>query len=229
MRGVRRVLPLTLPLRKARRPRNGKPSSKIHASTWASALAVALLCVGAALIIAGLVRTDEPGAGLRPLPRTAHLPLAPNETPNRAKKAAREASAQLAANLPPEIETPEPEIVTPLPEEADGEEQDANPETGRASWYDLASVTASGEVMDASALTAAHRTLALGTKVRVENLDNGRAVVVRINDRGPFAKNRIIDLSKEAASRLDMIEDGVALVAVTPVGSEVAINVKAGG
>jgi rare lipoprotein A len=83
--------------------------------------------------------------------------------------------------------------------------------------------------MDASALTAAHRTLALGTKVRVENLDNGRAVVVRINDRGPFAKNRIIDLSKEAASRLDMIEDGVALVAVTPVGSEVAINVKAGG
>ena len=212
MRGVRRVLPLS-----------------IAPMTWAVALAIAALCVAAALSIADrLAPSPEPSATLTTLPRTAHLPLQPNETPNRDKKAAREASAQLAANLPPEIETPKPEIVTPLPEEADGEEQDANPETGRASWYDLASVTASGEVMDAGALTAAHRTLALGSHVRVENLDNGRAVVVRINDRGPFAKNRIIDLSKEAASRLDMIEDGVALVAVTPVGREVAINVKAG-
>jgi len=213
MRGVRRVLPLS-----------------IAPMTWAVAVAVAALCVAAALSIADrLVPAPEPSAGLRPLPRTAHLPLQPSQTSNRAKKAVRETVRAAEAHLAPEIETPKPEIVTPLPEEADGEEQDANPETGRASWYDLASVTASGEVMDAGALTAAHRTLALGTKVRVENLDNGRAVVVRINDRGPFAKNRIIDLSKEAASRLDMIEDGVALVAVTPVGSEVAINVKAGG
>lgn len=233
MRRVAGVFPLNLRLRKACWPRKGKPSSKFHASTihgstWASALAVALLCVGAALIIAGLVQAPEPSAGLRALPRTAHLPLQPNETPNRAKKAAREASAQLAANLPPEIVTPKPEIVTPLPEEADGDQQDATPETGRASWYDLDSKTASGEMMDGEALTAAHKTLPLGSHVRVANLDNGRAVVVRINDRGPFAKDRIIDLSKAAAEALDMIADGVATVRVTPLDSEVA-SLKAGG
>ncbi|HEX2448648.1 MAG TPA: septal ring lytic transglycosylase RlpA family protein [Methyloceanibacter sp.] len=98
-------------------------------------------------------------------------------------------------------------------------------ETGRASWYALASLTASGEMMDASALTAAHRTLPLGSYARVENLDNGRSVLVRINDRGPFAKNRIIDLSKAAAHELDMVEDGVAKVRVRPVpGADVAGN-----
>lgn len=223
MRRVAGVFPLDLRLRRRERPRNGKPSSNIHASTihgstWASALAVALLCVGAALIIAGLVQAPEQSA--RPLPRTAHLPLQPNEIPNRAKKAAREASAQLAANLPPEI-------VTPLPEEADGDPQDATAETGRASWYDLNSKTASGETMDGEALTAAHPTLPLGSHVRVANLDNGRAVVVRINDRGPFAKDRIIDLSKAAAETIGMVEAGVARVSVSLVESEVATNVKA--
>ncbi len=76
--------------------------------------------------------------------------------------------------------------------------------------------------MDGDKLTAAHNTLPLGTRVRVANLDNGRAVVVRINDRGPFAKDRIIDLSKAAAEALDMIADGVANVAVTPVAGEMA-------
>jgi peptidoglycan lytic transglycosylase len=231
MRRVAGVFPLDLRLGTGRGARNGKPSRKvssrkIHASTWSAALAVALLCVGAALIVAGLVQSPEPGARL--LPHTAHLPLKPNETPNRAKKAAREASAQLAANLPPEIVTPKPEIVTPLPEEADGDQQDARPETGRASWYDLPTKTASGEMMDGEALTAAHNTLPLGSHVRVANLDNGRAVVVRINDRGPFAKDRIIDLSKAAAEALGMVDDGVANVRVTPVAGEVA-SLKAGG
>ena len=82
--------------------------------------------------------------------------------------------------------------------------------------------------MDGDALTAAHNTLPLGTRVRVANLDNGRAVVVRINDRGPFAKDRIIDLSKAAAEQLGMIEDGVARVRVTPIDGEVAANAEAG-
>ena len=81
--------------------------------------------------------------------------------------------------------------------------------------------------MDGDKLTAAHNTLPLGTRVRVANLDNGRAVVVRINDRGPFAKDRIIDLSKAAAEALGMIADGVATVRVTPVDGEVATNAKA--
>jgi rare lipoprotein A len=179
--------------------------------------------MGAALIVAGLVQSPEPGDA-PPLPRIAHLPLEPNETPNREKKAARETPAQLAANLPPEIVTPKPEIVTPLPEEADGDRQDARPEIGRASWYDLSTKTASGETMDATQLTAAHPSLPFGALVRVANLDNGRAVVVRINDRGPFAKDRIIDLSRAAAEQLGMIADGVAKVQVSPVVEQVAGN-----
>ncbi len=80
--------------------------------------------------------------------------------------------------------------------------------------------------MDGEALTAAHNSLPLGSRVRVENLDNGRVVVVRINDRGPFAKDRIIDLSKAAAARLGMIADGVANVRLSPVEA-VAANAKA--
>jgi len=233
MRRVAGVFPLNLRLRRRHGARNGKPSPKIHASTvhgstWASALAVALFCVGAALIIAGLVQPPEPSAGLRPLPRTAHLPLEPSQSSNREKKAARETPRAIEAHLAPEIVTPKPEIVTPVPEE-DGADDGAVPETGRASWYDLSTKTASGETMDGDQLTAAHKTLPLGSHVRVANLDNGRAVVVRINDRGPFAKDRIIDLSKAAAEALDMIDDGVARVRVTPVAGEVVINVKAGG
>lgn len=202
----------------------GVSPPNIAPMTWAAAVLVAVVWVLAALYVADrLVSTHQP----TPL-STATIAPEPSQIPNRAKKAARETSRQAAANLPPEIATPEPEIVTPIPEEADGEEQDAPaPETGRASWYDLPTKTASGEAMDADALTAAHRSLALGSHVRVENLDNGRAVVVRINDRGPFAKDRIIDLSKAAAMKLDMIEDGVARVSVSPVESVVATNIKA--
>ncbi len=86
---------------------------------------------------------------------------------------------------------------------------------GNASWYALRSMTASGERMDPNALTAAHRTLPFGTKVRVKNLGNGRSVTVRINDRGPFTGGRIIDVSKAAAARLGMISSGTAKVSIT--------------
>jgi rare lipoprotein A len=76
--------------------------------------------------------------------------------------------------------------------------------------------------MDEDALTAAHPSLPLGTKVLVENLDNGRSVVVRINDRGPFAGNRIIDVSKAAAEKLDMMADGVANVRIRRVEAVVS-------
>ncbi len=91
----------------------------------------------------------------------------------------------------------------------------ASAQTGRASWYALTSMTASGERCDPSALTAAHRSLAFGSKVKVENLDNGRTVVVRINDRGPFAKGRVIDLTKAAAGQLGFLKAGTAPVKLT--------------
>ena len=85
----------------------------------------------------------------------------------------------------------------------------ASAQCGGASWYALHSKTASGERMNPAAMTAAHRTLPFGSKVIVTNQRNGKSVVVRINDRGPFIKGRVIDLSKAAANRLGFISSGV--------------------
>jgi rare lipoprotein A len=88
-------------------------------------------------------------------------------------------------------------------------------QTGMASFYGAdyhGRRTASGEIFDADALTAAHRTLPFGTMVRVTNLANGMVVVVRVNDRGPFVAGRIIDVSRAAASRLDFVRQGTARV-----------------
>jgi rare lipoprotein A len=94
-------------------------------------------------------------------------------------------------------------------------------ETGIASWYGEdfhGKETSSGEIYDMHALTAAHKTLPLGTYVRVTNLHNHRPVVVKINDRGPFVKERIIDLSYRAAQELDMVKNGTALVELKALG-----------
>ena len=93
--------------------------------------------------------------------------------------------------------------------------------TGIASYYGdefRGRVTASGERYDPNKLTAAHRSYPLGTRVRVTNLDNGRTVVVRINDRGPYKAGRIIDLSARAARELDLLADGTAKVRVQVIG-----------
>lgn len=90
-------------------------------------------------------------------------------------------------------------------------------EDGLASWYGPGfegRPTASGERFDPDELTAAHRTLPFGTRVRVRNLENGREVIVRINDRGPGPRARIIDVSRAAAERLRMIDAGVVRVRV---------------
>jgi len=89
--------------------------------------------------------------------------------------------------------------------------------SGGASWYGPGfhgRLTANGETFNSNHLTAAHRTLPFGTKLRVTNLNNGRSVIVRVNDRGPFIKGRIIDLSAAAARRIKMIDSGVASVKV---------------
>ncbi len=101
---------------------------------------------------------------------------------------------------------------------------DGFPEQGLASWYGAAfhgRPTASGEIYDMHKKTAAHKTLPLGTYVRVVNLMNGTETVVRVNDRGPFVKGRIIDLSYAAAREIDLIEPGILRVRVVPLGKEI--------
>ena len=98
-------------------------------------------------------------------------------------------------------------------------------ERGSASWYGPGfhgRRTASGERYDMHALTAAHKTLPFGTMVRVKSLVNGREVLVRITDRGPFARNRVIDLSRAAAAELDMLGLGFKQVVLMVVEREVA-------
>ncbi|QLF69144.1 septal ring lytic transglycosylase RlpA family protein [Peteryoungia desertarenae] len=89
---------------------------------------------------------------------------------------------------------------------------------GSASWYALTSKTASGERMNPAKLTAAHRTMKFGTKLKVTNPKNGKSVVVRINDRGPFIKGRVLDLSKAAAQNIGMIRAGHAKVCYEVIG-----------
>jgi rare lipoprotein A len=92
-------------------------------------------------------------------------------------------------------------------------------ERGEASWYGEAfegKPTASGEPFDPDKLTAAHPDLPLGSKAKVTNLETGKSVTVEINDRGPYADGREIDVSKAAAQRLDMVEEGEAEVRIEP-------------
>jgi rare lipoprotein A len=91
-------------------------------------------------------------------------------------------------------------------------------ETGKGSYYAdkfEGRSTASGEKFDQGKMTAAHRTLPFGTKVKVTNVANGRSVTVTVNDRGPFAAGRIIDVSKKAANKLGMVNAGVANVKIS--------------
>jgi rare lipoprotein A len=89
---------------------------------------------------------------------------------------------------------------------------------GKAAWYDfVGGRTASGEILDSLTATAAHRSLPLASYAKVTNLDNSRSVVVKINDRGPYTRGRILDLSPRAADALDMKGAGVAAVVVEPL------------
>jgi len=90
----------------------------------------------------------------------------------------------------------------------------AREQCGTASWYALTSKTASGARMNPDALTAAHKTLPFGTRVAVTNEQNGKSIVVTINDRGPFVKGRIIDLSRAAATELGFRNAGHTRVCI---------------
>lgn len=114
--------------------------------------------------------------------------------------------------VPPASPPPPPRVSAPAKPD--------KPLTGLASWYGRlhhGKRTASGETYDMHQLTAAHRTLPLGTRVLVTNVENGRTVEVRINDRGPFIRNRVLDLSYAAAQQLGAVGDGVIPVSLKVV------------
>jgi rare lipoprotein A (peptidoglycan hydrolase) len=92
---------------------------------------------------------------------------------------------------------------------------------GKVAWYNLVGrQTASGEILDAVTATAAHRSLPLASYAKVTNIGNGHSVVVKINDRGPYTRGRILDLSPRAADALDMKRVGVAAVVVEPLANQ---------
>ena len=89
---------------------------------------------------------------------------------------------------------------------------------GKAAWYNLVGrQTANGEILDTVSATAAHRSLPLASYAKVTDIDNGRSVIVKINDRGPYTRGRILDLSPRAADALDMKRVGVAAVVIEPL------------
>jgi rare lipoprotein A len=98
---------------------------------------------------------------------------------------------------------------------------------GKASWYKMGTKTASGERYDPMGITAAHPTLPFDTKVRVTNEASGESVVVRINDRGPFGKDRIIDLSQGAAQEIDLVRAGIARVSIEVLGTAAPVETAA--
>ncbi|HXW75420.1 MAG TPA: septal ring lytic transglycosylase RlpA family protein [Steroidobacteraceae bacterium] len=173
-------------------------------------------CSGAgagALALALLVLAGCAGPARRPPPP----PAAPAET-------ASAPPADIAA-VPDAVPRPEPRSAHGNPPFYDAlgrryfvlASADGYIERGVASWYGPSfhgGSTSNGEAYDMYGMTAAHKTLPLPTYARVTNLKNGRSVVVRINDRGPFVANRLIDLSYSAAVRLDMTREGTTLVEV---------------
>jgi rare lipoprotein A len=161
------------------------------------------VCVAAAVAFAGLASAN-PGPTDISAPTAAEAPVAEIALP----------AVDVAA--PP---TGVPEDVPAESAEATaanaGEPEFEHLGDGEASYYgyELAgNRTASGERFDPKAMTAAHRTLPLGTKLRVVNKANGKSVIVRINDRGPFVKKRLIDISLGAAQAINMVRAGKAMV-----------------
>lgn len=156
-----------------------------------------VLCCGCAVALVGC-------GGRRPVRGTPAPPLAPAPETT----ASSEDAPRPPASSP---RTADAGLRRDFPARADG----GYTEEGNASWYGPpfhGRRSSNGEVYDMNKLTAAHRTMAFNTMVRVTNLTNGKSVVVRITDRGPFIENRIIDLSRAAAQEIESIGPGVVPV-----------------
>lgn len=104
-------------------------------------------------------------------------------------------------------------------------------QTGIASWYGEpfhGRATAAGNTYDMDGISAAHRTIPLGTRIRVDNLDTGRSIDLEVNDRGPFVPGRILDVSRGAARALEMIGPGTARVRITVLGTATPVSARGG-
>jgi rare lipoprotein A len=162
----------------------------------------AALIAAAGLLVACAATSPTDSTGLRPLPSQIAVPAG---APPRSKV------ASVLYDLAGSAEAPD-----------DGVPGDEGPrpifERGGASWYGIQfhqRKTANGERFDMTAMTAAHKTLPFNTRVCVRSLVNGREVLVRINDRGPYASGRIIDLSRSAAEAIGMLGMGIKQVALS--------------
>jgi len=172
-----------------------------------------LLGIATAMTISGCFTTQRPApASVELPPSTAPLPVSPEAVPDAIPRA----EPRARFGNPPYYDVFGKRYYV-LSSSADFIER------GVASWYGPGFhqlLTSTREPYDMYGMTAAHRTLPLPAYVRVTNLQNGRSVVVRVNDRGPFVGNRIIDLSYTAAAKLDMLRNGTALVEVRSVDVE---------
>jgi len=177
---------------------------------------VSAIGLAAALAAAGCVSPPLSPPASRPAPPASALitlPPAPSVPPTQVPDAVPRVEPRSAYGNPPFYEVFGVRY-TVLPSIAGFRER------GVASWYGPGfheERTSTGEPYDMFGMTAAHKTLPLPAYVRVTNLENGRSVVVRVNDRGPFVGNRIIDLSYTAAAKLDMLRDGTAMVEVAAI------------
>jgi rare lipoprotein A len=132
--------------------------------------------------------------------------------------------AQIPALTPAAAAVPAP-LAEVQPGEPDLDASHSADQVGIASWYghqNQGRLTASGERFDPHKLTAAHRTLPLDTKVKVTNLENGKSIEVKVNDRGPYIPGRVLDLSTQAAKALGMEKEGLALVRIEILPQQVA-------
>jgi len=195
--------------------------------------------------IAGLLAAAMLVAGCVPA-RWPEKPATPRPAPVPPVAAKPRPATPPPAQAPAPGDLPAEELPAPLPRSKAGnppfyevlgeryfvlEESDGYRQQGVASWYGApfhGRRTSSGTVYDMHDLTAAHKTLPLPTLVRVTNLDNGRSVVVTVDDRGPFVKNRLIDLSYAAAKELDIVQSGTGRVEVEAVRTRAVRQAAAG-
>jgi len=213
--------------------RRGRPGRRV-------ACAVSVACsVAALLLLDGCSATPDPAA----TPEAATTASAPATAPSSGtglRPLARDISVPSGAPPRSSVATVSYDLSSsgnddPFAGVDDGVPGDRSSgeffQRGGASWYGIQfhqRRTANGERFDMSAFTAAHRTLPFGTAVCVRSLTNGREVLVRVNDRGPFGPGRVIDLSRAAAEAIDMVGLGIKQVAITVIGKESA-GTRCGG
>lgn len=169
--------------------------------------------VYAFIVLAGLSLASQSCGIISDATHRAPSKRAVSPSQPRASEAPVEEPDQAIAKIPSPLD-PAPVPLSPKPPLP---QRPTIVETGVASWYGPGfhgKTTASGEIFNQERFTAAHPKLPWGSRVKVTNLTNGKSVEVRINDRGPFVKGRIIDVSRAAARALDMVESGIATVRV---------------